>query len=225
MISVTDLLKERRLPGNYFAPDAYVQGDFEAGLIESRSGSRLLALPEVLIQGIYAGLEEELGPSSGIVLFKWGFRWGKQFYRRFAEEVSEYYEKPLAQMEMVEFLQCLKQCWKTYGWGVIDLDVSYYQQGFLVFKGWHSPFAQAAPASKRPVCFAEAGILSAFLSQLTGRNLHCVQTSCESMEAECNHFVIGLPERLQSVEAWLAEGQDHATIMSRLCSNQPSKRN
>jgi len=35
------LIKDERLPGNYFAPDAYIKGDFGSGLIESRRGDRL----------------------------------------------------------------------------------------------------------------------------------------------------------------------------------------
>jgi len=127
----------------------------------------------------------------------------------------------LAEMEIVEFLQCLKQCWKTHGWGTFDIDLSYYQQGFLVGKIWNSPFAQQAPQGNRPVCFLEAGILSAFFSRLTGRELHCLQTTCESLGADCNRFILGLPERLNPVEAWLEEEQDHETILDRLCSSKP----
>ena len=41
----------------------------------------------------------------------------------------------------------------------------------------------------------------------------------ESVGAECNHFVVGLFERLKPVEAWLEEGQDHAEIIERLVLN------
>lgn len=220
MIAVADLLKDQRLPGNYFAPDAYIQGDFESGLIENRRGDRLLALPETLIQAIYAALEKEIGGAAGVALFNCGRWWGKNFYARFVEELSDYYNKTPAEMEMVEFLQCLKQCWKTHGWGTFDIDLSYYQQGLLVVKIWNSPFAQQAPQGNRSACFLEAGILSAFFSQLTGRELHCVQTSCESLGADCNRFILGLPERLKPVKAWLEEEQDHETILNRLRSQQ-----
>lgn len=219
MISIENLLKER-LPANYYAPDVYVQGDFELGLLENRSGVRLIALPEILLEAIYTGLADEVGSSAGMVLFQCGRWWGKSFYRRFAKEVSEYYGKPLAEMEMVEFLQSLKQCWKTHGWGVLDLDLDYYERGFLVAKVWNSAFPQAGPKIDKPMCFTEAGILSALFSQITGRELHCIQTSCESMGAESNHFVLGLAERIQPAEAWLEEGQDHDTIMMRLCQNK-----
>lgn len=222
MISIENLLKER-LPANYFAPDIYLQGDFESGLLENRSGDRLIALPEILLQSIYQSLEDEVGSSAGIVMFQCGRWWGKSFYRRFAEQLNDYYGKPLAEMEMVELLQCLKQCWKTHGWGIVDLDMTYFQQGFLVVKVWNSAFTQTGQTVGRPMCFAEAGILSSFFSQLTGRDLHCVQTSCESMGAEYNHFVLGLSDRIKPAEAWLEEGQDHDTIMERLCANKSSK--
>ena len=220
MIEVADLIKDSSLRGNYFAPDAYVQGDYEFGLIENRQGARLVALPEVLLQAIYSSLEEEVGPAAGLVLFNCGRWWGKNFYRRFSEELSNYYDKPLAQMEMVELLQCLKQCWKTHGWGVMDLNTDYYQQGFLVVKVGNSAFAETVTSSDRPQCFLEAGIFSAFFSEITGRNLHCVQTSCESMGAEVNHFIVGLLKRLEPVEALLEEGLDHDSIIDSLTSSQ-----
>jgi predicted hydrocarbon binding protein len=219
MISVADLVQNKSLKGNYFAPSAYVQGDFEMGLMETRQGSRLIALPEVLLQGIFAGLEEEIGQASGVVLYNCGRWWGKSFYRRFVQEVSSYYETPLANMEMVEFLSCFKQCWKTHGWGVIDFDFDYYPQGFIVAKTVNSPFAEAAAQGKGFSCHLEAGILGSFFSQLTGENLVCVQTSCETMGAECNYFVIGLEERVKLANAWLEEGQDHPTIMERLAQS------
>lgn len=219
MIDIAELVKDRPIQGNYFSPDIYVQGDVELGLLENRSGARLLALPEVLIQGLYAGLEHELGSGSSVVLYACGKWWGKGFYRRFVQEISDYYEKPMEQMEMVEFLECFKQCWKTHGWGVCNLDMKYYQQGFLVIKVENSPFAEAAPQQERRSCDIEAGILSAFFSQLTKQDLQCVQTTCESLGGDNNTFVLGLGERLKAVEAWLEEGHDHATIMELLCRN------
>ncbi len=223
MISVANLLQEEHLPGNYFAESAYLKGDFEAGLIENRRGDRAIALPETLIKAIYAGLDNELGQASSVVLFNCGRWWGKNFYGRFVEEVSEYYGKPIAQLDMIELLGCLKQCWKTNGWGTFDLDVSYYQQGFLILKVTNSAFAELAPKDKnKPVCHLEAGIFTSFFTQLTGQELHCIQTACESQGEDSNYFIVGLKERLKTAQAWLEEGQDHRTIMKRLCENKSS---
>jgi hypothetical protein len=68
--------------------------------------------------------------------------------------------------------------------------------------------------------FLEAGILTAFFCQLTGEDLHCEQTTCESLGAPKNTFILGLKDRLKPVSAWLTEGHDHATIMELLCRQQ-----
>ena len=217
MITITDLLQETSLPGNFFAPDAYVQGDFESGLIENRQGGRLISLPETLLKAIYTALEFELGSSAELVLFKCGRWWGKNFYRRFSEEVSAYYNQPIAEMAMVELLQSLQQCWKTHGWGNINLDFDYYQQGLLVVKIEQSAFAATATSSGKPACFIESGLLSAFFSRLSGTELHCVQTACESLGAMCNLFILGLAKRLEPVPDWLEQGQNHNTIIESLC--------
>jgi uncharacterized protein len=218
MISVADLLSNHRLPANYYASEAYVRGDLEMGLLESRRGDRLLALPEPLIQAIYAGLNKETGQASRLVLFNCGRWWGKNFFNRFRDEVSDYYGKALVELPMADFLQCLKQCWTTYGLGKLELDQSYHDRGFLIVKTWNSPFARLAPQDEAPACYLEAGILAAVFSQLAGRELHCLQTSCESMNEACNHFVIGLQKRLEPAEAMVEKHLDHESIMPRLCA-------
>ncbi|MFM7424350.1 MAG: V4R domain-containing protein [Elainella sp.] len=217
MISVADILINNRVPGNFFVPDVYVRGDLEMGLLENRQGDRLLAIPETLIQAIYAGLNKETGQATSLVLFNCGKWWGKSFYTRFCEQVTSYYSLPLASLPMVEFLQAVQECWVAHGWGKIDLDQTYQQRGFLVIKGRNSAFARLGPRQNQPVCHLEAGILSSFFSQLTGKELHCIQTSCESMGADCNHFLLGLPQRLAPVEAMVAT-IDHEEIMRQLCS-------
>ncbi|MBD3880478.1 4-vinyl reductase [Phormidium tenue FACHB-886] len=215
MISIADLLTEPQIPGNYFAPDTYVRGDIEMGLIENRQSDRLIALPETLIQAIYTGLDRETGQAARLVLFNCGRWWGKNFYTRFCEQLTDYYHTSPADMAMVEFLQALQQCWVTHGWGKLELDQSYQNRGFLVIKIWNSPFAKSAQRNQ-PACYLEAGVLSSFFSQLTGRDLHCLQTTCESMGADCNRFVLGLTKRLEPAETMIATAS-HDELMQRLC--------
>lgn len=217
MISISDLLIDQHLPGNYFATDIYVKGDLELGLLENRRGDRLLALPSTLLQGIYSGLDKETGLASRMVLFNCGRWWGKNFYARFCEELTDYYHTAVADMSMVEFVQCIQQCWITHGLGKIELDRTHQDHGFLVIQIWNSPFARQAPKDGKPACFLEAGVLSAFFSQLTGRDLHCIQTTCESMNQDCNQFVLGLTKRIQPVEGMVASGIEHDAIMQKLC--------
>jgi len=216
MIEISNLLTKPQLPGNYFAYNAYIKGDLELGLLENRLGARLLGIPSTLLDAIYSGLEQETGQATRLVLFNCGRWWGKNFYIRFCEEISEYYGKPVAQMEMVELIQCLQQCWKTHGWGTFDFDAQYANAGLIILITQNSPFASAAPQGKQPACFLEAGVFSSFFSRLTGRDLHCIQTTCESMGADCNRFILGLNNRLQVAETWVNEGKDHDKILREL---------
>lgn len=215
MISVADLLVDNRLPGNYFASDLYIRGSLELGLLENRRGDRLLAIPNPLLKAIYAGLEKETGQATPMVLYNCGRWWGKNFYARFCEELSDYYKKPVADLAMVEFLQSLQQCWQTHGWGQIHLDTTYREQGFLVVEIWHSPFTEAAPPGDRPAGDLERGILEIFFSQLTGRELKCVQTSCSTRD-DCNRFILGLEQRLQPATQAVQAGQSHQNVMQSL---------
>ncbi|MEB3293074.1 MAG: V4R domain-containing protein [Synechococcales bacterium] len=219
MISVADLLTQPRIPSNYYSPKIYVRGDLEMGLLENRRGDRLLAIPDTLVQAIYSGLEKETGQATRLVLFNCGRWWGRNFYNRFQDEVSDYYQKPLGDMSIAEFLQCLKQCWSTYGWGTIEFDQTHHQRGFLIVRTRNSCFAHQAPKGQTlPACSLEAGIFSSFFTKLASRELHCVQTSCESLNADCNTFVIGIKKRLDSAESMIENQVDHESIMARLCA-------
>lgn len=218
MISVADLLTNNRIPGNYFDSNTYVKGELEMGLLENRRGDRLLAIPETFIQGMYAGLDKETGQAYRLVLLNCGRWWGKSFYTHFREELTDYYGTSLADMPMVEFLQCLRQCWTTYGWGKLELDQSFQSRGFLIIKTWNSPFAAQALKSTLPACHLELGVLIAFFSQLSGRELDGVQISCESLGADCNRFLLGLAKRVKPAEAMVERQMDADAIMQQLCA-------
>lgn len=216
MVSVADLIVDNHLPSNYFANDLYIRGSLELGLLENRRGDRLLAIPDPLLKAIYAGLDKETGQASRLVLYNCGRWWGKNFYSRFCEELTDYYSQPLAELSMIEFLQSLQHCWQTHGWGQIRLDMAYQNQGFLVVEIEHSAFTAYAPQGQQPAGSLEQGILEVFFSQLTGRELKCLQTSCEAKGDELNRFVLGLAARLQPAAQLIAEGQPHASVMQSL---------
>jgi len=219
MISVADLLVQSRIPGSYYSSQSYVQGDLEMGLLENRRGDRLLAIPSPLIEAIYSGLIKETGQATSLVLFNCGRWWGKNFYTRFRDEVTDYYEKPLVDMSMAEFLHCLRDCWAAYGWGRMEFDQTYHQRGFIILNTTNSAFANHAPSDYQvPACSLEAGVISAFFSQLIGRDLHTVQTTCESLGDPSNTFIIGTRVRLEPVESMLEKKESHDAIMTALCA-------
>lgn len=216
MISVADLLIDNRLPSNYFVSDVYVRGTLELGLLENRRGDRLLALPDTLMKSIVSGLNQETGQATKYVLRNCGLWWGKNFYARFCEELGEYYQHGVADLPMIEFVKALQECWRTHGWGVLTVNTDYQAEGFLMIEVENSPFTIHPIQPNQPSGALECGVLQAFFSQLTGRDLTCVQISCESLNADRNRFVLGLESRLETAEALVQEGQSHVAIMQML---------
>ena len=123
MIDVVELLQNPPRQGNVFSSDIYIQGDTELGLIENRFGSRLVALPDTLLKAIDKTLEFEVGSAKSLIQVQYGSWWGKTFYRRFQSEVRDYYGKPLSEISMLDFIQCLQECWISYGWGEIEVNL------------------------------------------------------------------------------------------------------
>jgi len=218
MMSTSDLFDPLTpVIGNYYAPRAYVQSELESGLLSSRRGDRLLAIPQSLLQGIYSGLDYETGMAARLVLKHCGRMWGKEFFRRFAAELEECYGCSLADLEMGLFIQNLQQAWKTHGWGILTLNWLHKDQGVLIIEIAHSPFsAMVPPPVTRPMGFLEAGLLATWFSQITGRDLGCVQTQSEQMGAEANLFIVTTTERLKDVETWVDEGMTHPQVLEKI---------
>ncbi|NJL99537.1 MAG: 4-vinyl reductase [Synechococcaceae cyanobacterium SM2_3_2] len=203
--------------GNYFAPSVYIQSDLESGLLSSRHGDRLLAMPESLLLAIYSGLEYETGQASRLVLRHCGQKWGKEFFRRFASELGDAYQRPIADLDMGVFLQNLKQAWRAHGWGILTLDWTHQDRGILIIRVTHSPFAALLPKHHtRPMGFLEAGLFGTWFSQLTGRDLGCVQTSSQALGSPSDQFVVTTVERIKNAETWVDEGQTHETVLEKL---------
>jgi predicted hydrocarbon binding protein len=216
MISVADLLRESRIPANYFDFAAYLRGDLDLGLLENRRGDRLIAIPHTLVTALYKGLGQETGQAARLVLMNCGIWWGKNFYTRFTESLEEYYGAPLAEMSMGIFIECLKECWTTHGWGALDFEPAHQSRGLLVITTKNSPYGIQIKGDRRPSCFLEAGILTSFFSRLSGQDLLAVQTTCESLGDPQNTFILGLTKRLEICEALLSEGLSHEAVLQRL---------
>ncbi|MCS7031983.1 MAG: 4-vinyl reductase [Gloeomargarita sp. SKYG116] len=211
-----EALLQQPVPGDYFAPGVYVQGDLELGTLSNRRGNRLLAIPEYLVQGIYQGLAQEIGKASPLVLQRCGRRWGQHLFARLAEELAEYYGKPIGELTMQELVYCLTRCWQVHGWGQLQFDWRYRPHGFIHVQVQHSPWVQPGRGNGQPSAHVEVGLLETLFRQLTGREVACVQIACISLGHGANQFLIGLPERLRTVQEQVAAGVDAATILAQL---------
>ncbi len=226
MTTLQELLQDRVLPGHCFTPTYYIRPDIHSGLLESRGGYRLAAFPEALVRAMYSGLRYETGQATRVILYNCGRDWGQEFFERFEEELSQYRGEPLGDMPIGILIDSLTDLWATHGWGRLQLHFEHSDRGVVEATVFNSGFAKAALASlpeetkpDEPSCYMEAGVLASVFSALSGRALSCVQTTCESLGADRNRFIITTAERLQSCADWIRKGMSHAEIVDKLIAN------
>ncbi|MEN9222573.1 MAG: V4R domain-containing protein [Thermostichus sp. BF3_bins_97] len=233
MTTLQEILQEQILPGHCFSPAYYIRPDIHTGMLASRGGYRLAAFPMPLLEALYSGLRYETGQAARVILYNCGRDWGEEFFRRFEDELSRYHNQPLQELPMGILLDALSDLWATHGWGRLELDFSAGDQGLVQATVRNSGFALAARASfspeesstpREPAGYLESGVLASLFSLLSGRELICVQTTCESLGADQNRFLIGTPQRLHSCEEWVRKGLSHDEILDRLTATPEGSR-
>lgn len=225
MTTLQEILQDQILPGHCFSPAYYIRPDIHTGMLTSRGGYRLAAFPMPLLEALYWGLRYETGQAARVILYNCGRNWGEEFFRRFEDELSRYHNQPLRELPIGILLDALSDLWATHGWGRLTLDFSAGEQGVVQASVRNSGFALAVRNSfgpeetstpREPGGYLEAGVLASLFSLLSGRELICVQTTCESLGADQSRFLIGTAQRLHSCEEWVRKGMSHDEILDRL---------
>jgi len=61
---------------NYYVPDEFFLHNEEKGQILLRDGQRAAKVTEAFMVGLHLGVEEEVGSSSGLLMYRCGVSWG-----------------------------------------------------------------------------------------------------------------------------------------------------
>lgn len=204
--------------GNFYAEGSYAKTNVAKGVTRNRVGTRLCALTEDFLLGMNQAITDECGPAAAAVFKSCGKKWGALQARRFEQEMSEFYGKPLHEFSMATFQACLVEMFSHHGWGKLHLDLTHYGQGLLIAELHGAIMADLLKQAEQPADALFAGIFGGFFGQLTGEALDCVQTTCTACGASSSQFIIGLADRLAGVEGWLAQGQTHADVVAALAA-------
>src|SRR5262245_8034818 len=100
MISFTHDLPLR---GNYFAEGSYLTQNLGAGTLRNRAGARMLALSDTFVVAMLNTLQAELGEQAAAVVKDIGRDWGRRAAEQFANEIGDYYGRPLMQQPLAMF--------------------------------------------------------------------------------------------------------------------------
>ncbi len=204
---------------NHYIEEDYFSLNVRSGIIRSPIGTRMVGIPEELIAGLHAGLEEETGAAAGVVLYGCGRWWGKQFVRRHGLEIRHFYGMEAADLPLHFYSQVLRRVWAMYGWGALDMNLDLRGQGFVEFGVQSAMYSDVVGNIGRTSDYIIAGVLASIVSDLSGRELECVEITCRSKGDQRCAFLTGLGSRVDIVSQWVKQGRSRSEIVAAITSN------
>jgi uncharacterized protein len=190
------------IPTNCFNPKGYVKSRPASGLLATRHGDRLIAVPEVLLRSIPKVLRVEAGEASYLALYTFGNNWGKTFGDRTIQDMVRHYRQPIFETIATEFFANVQAAWAVHGLGKPSIDFSLAERGLLVVTIENSGIANGVTVENTPTYRSfslEAGFLAGWFSTLATEELG----ACASNWSEAptsTQFLVGSKAHIESIE-------------------------
>jgi uncharacterized protein len=207
------------IPANCFNPKSYVKSHPASGLLSTRYGDRLIAVPEVLLRSIPKILRVEAGEASYLALYTCGQNWGKTFCDRMMQDLVKYYHQPILATIATEFFAHVQSAWAVHGLGKPTIDFSLAPRGLLVVTIEHSGIASGNTVEENPSYRSfslEAGFLAGWFSALTNQDLRTC--AIDWREAPISiQFLVGSITQIELIELnHLQQGMLSADVLKSL---------
>ncbi|MEL6581717.1 MAG: V4R domain-containing protein [Cyanobacteria bacterium J06621_12] len=216
---VQNHLLKQKYPQRHFH---YSLKDFFAfqndrGTISDWNDSRNILVSENFIIGLIAGLEEEVGDASGVVMYNIGQQWGQEdalFFRNWF--LQEYGHNDFSQLNLMYVLEAWWWPFISQGWGNWEVDMSDQKNGFMFINIFDSAVARTLGDVGKPVCHIYAGLFSGFFSNLINKDLGCIELQCYAMGETYCKFLLGKKDRIDAASFWHSEGATARDIQKKL---------
>ncbi|WP_310485766.1 hypothetical protein [Chamaesiphon sp. VAR_48_metabat_403] len=190
------------IPTNCFSPKGYIKSQPATGLLATRYGDRLIAVPEVLLRSISKTLRVETGEASYLALYTFGDSWGKSFGDRMIQDTIKYYRQPILETIANEFFVNVQSAWAVHGLGKPSIDFSRAERGLIVVTIANSGIDSGKTIddvfSYRSFSL-EAGFLAGWFSTLTGNKLRACASNWREAPTSMQ-FLIGSVSHIESIE-------------------------
>lgn len=207
--------------------DHYSQQDFfsfnsDRGDIYDWNNARNILVTEDFIIGLIEGLEEEVGPASGLVMYNIGKEWGIRDAIFFEKWFQNEYQYPtdIHDMNLLYVLEAWWWPFTTQGWGNWDVDLSEQKNGFMFVNIFDSAVARTLGDVGKPVCHIYAGLMAGFFSTFIKKQLNCIEIQCYSMGETYCKFLLGKQDRIDAASFWQNEGATAKDIEKRLVQGE-----
>lgn len=208
-----------------FAKNPYREADYfslnvKSGIVRNPIGTRMLGLPEELIIGLHAGLQEETGEAAGVVLYTCGRWWGQRFWKRHGVELRKFYGCDLADVPLHVQAHVMRRVFALYGWGLVETSFDLSERGFVEVTLANAAYSDIVGNVGRTADHLLAGVLASGFSELAGRDLEASEVACRSKGDTTCAFVVGIKARVAVVEAWVAQGKSRADILAAISNGE-----
>ncbi len=190
------------IPANCFNQRSYVKSNPASGLLATRHGDRLIAIPELLLRSIPKVLRVEAGEASYLALYTFGDNWGKTFYTRMMQDMMKYYHQQILDTIANEFFVNVQAAWAVHGLGKPIVDFRLAQRGLLIVTIENSGIDNGKTIEATPTSRSfslEAGFLAGWFSTLTNKKLRACASNW-SQAPDSMQFLVGSIPQIESIE-------------------------
>ena len=194
---------------NYYHPDEFFRRDEAQGAIYLRDGQRAAKVSEDFITGLHAGLDEEVGDASNLIMYKCGYEWALQDMRRFNDGMRKDYGGGKLDIWAMNQRFVFEAWWwpmSVQGYGGWSLDLSFKKKNITFIEIRNSAVAFSMKRVGKPVCHLYAGLFAGTLSFYEREERQCIEVQCYSMGNDCCKFMIGPEKQVNAAEFWRQEG-------------------
>jgi predicted hydrocarbon binding protein len=204
---------------NYYVPDEFFLQNEEKGQILLRDGQRAAKVTEAFMVGLHLGVEEEVGSSSGLLMYRCGVSWGLEDMKRFANRMRQEFgggKREIWQMNPKFVWECWWWPLTIMGFGAWRLDLEFKDRDFTVVEIRNSAVAQSMKLVGKPVCHMYAGLFAGAFSFFHRTDLQSIEVQCYSMGSDVCKFLVGAEKKVNAAEFWRNEGASAQEILGKL---------
>lgn len=204
---------------NYYVPEEFFHVDEDRGAIHLYGGQRAARVSEAFVNGIHMGVEEEVGSSSSLLMYRFGYQWGLNDMKNFNDRMRQEFGGGKLDVWQMNPRFVFETWWwplTIEGFGGWSLDMSFRNKEITVVEIRNSAVAQSMARAGKPVCHLYAGLFAGVFSVYDRDEREAIEVQCYAMGNDVCKFLIGNKKQVNAVEFWRQEGATAAEIFSKL---------
>ncbi|MCA9541920.1 MAG: hypothetical protein KC620_23650, partial [Myxococcales bacterium] len=203
----------------YYTPEEFVRRDPETGTIRLRDGQRAIRVGEDFIVGLHGGLEDEVGGTSGVIMYQCGYQWALQDMKRFSHRMRHEFGGGRTDIWQMNRRFVFETWWwplNVKGFGDWKLDLQFEETGMTIVEVRNSAVAQAMEIVGKPACQLYAGLFAGAFAFFDKEDRAGIEVQCYAMGNDRCKFLISDERKVNAAEFWRQEGASATELIERL---------